>query len=365
MPSEIRYLAAVPFEGARQVAILPHGHRSRYLHGHSFTARVRTKAEGFPSSFDGAQVDDLVAQLKHSVSALNYSYLNEHIDIPTDENIVRWIHSRLDRDATDLVGVQSTVDQGVDLDRDGNVHIWRKFRFEAAHLLPNVPEGHQCGRMHGHGFEIVLHVVQHLESSEAMGIDFDEIAAQWAPIHNQLHHACLNDIPELANPTSEVISSWIWNQLKSKIPGLSWVTVYETVTAGCHFDGENYRIWKEQRFESALKLNSAPEDDGRCRLHGHSYLQRLHLSAPLDEVMGWTVDYGDVKELFKPTYKILDHHMLNGIEGMNDPTIVNLLNWIRNQAEPVLPQLNRIDLFQTPGCGAMLSWGDLGPALPA
>jgi 6-pyruvoyltetrahydropterin/6-carboxytetrahydropterin synthase len=261
--------------------------------------------------------------------------------------------------------VQSTVGQGVDLDRDGNIHIWRKFRFEAAHRLPNVPEGHQCGRMHGHGFEIVLHVVQYLESSEAMGIDFDEIAAQWAPIHNQLHHACLNDIPELANPTSEVISSWLWNQLKSKIPGLSWVTVYETVTAGCHFDGENYRIWKEQRFESALKLNSAPEDDGRCRLHGHSYLQRLHLSAPLDEVMGWTVDYGDVKELFKPTYKLLDHHMLNGIEGMNDPTIVNLLNWIRNQAEPVLPQLNRIDLFQTPGCGAMLSWGDMGPALPA
>lgn len=365
MGPEIRYLAAVPFEGARQVSILPHGHRSRYLHGHSFTARVRTKAEGFSSSFDGAQVDDLVAHLKHSISALNYSYINEHIDIPTDENIVRWIHSRLDRDATDLVGVQSTVDQGVDLDRDGNAHIWRKFRFEAAHQLPNVPEGHQCGRMHGHGFEVVLHVVEHLDAGEAMGIDFDEIARQWAPIHNRLHHVCLNDILELKNPTSEVISSWIWNQLKSKIAGLSWVTVYETVTAGCHFDGEHYRIWKEQRFESALKLASAPDDDSRSRLHGHSYLQRLHLSAPLDEVMGWTVDYGDVKELFKPTYKLLDHHLLNGIEGMEDPTIANLLSWIRIQAEPVLPQLNRIDLFQTPGCGAMLSWGELGPALPA
>ena len=72
MESEIRYLAAVPFEGARQVAILPHGHRSRYLHGHSFMARVRTKAEGFLSSFDGAQVDDLVTHLQHSVSDLNY-----------------------------------------------------------------------------------------------------------------------------------------------------------------------------------------------------------------------------------------------------------------------------------------------------
>ena len=26
--------------------------------------------------------------------------------------------------------------------------------------------------------------------------------------------------------------------------------------------------------------------------------------------------------------------------------------------------LDRIDLHQTPGCGAVLCWGDLGPALP-
>ena len=348
MDSEIRYLAAVPFEGARQVAILPHGHRSRYLHGHSFTARVRTKSEGFPSTFEGAQVDDLVAHLKHAVSTLNYSYLNEHIDVPTDENIVRYVHSHLDRDATDLVGVQSTVDQGVDLDSAGNLHVWRKFRFEAAHQLPNVPEGHKCGRMHGHGFEVVLHVMQHLDADEAMGVDFDEIARQWAPINDLLHHTCLNDIPELHNPTSEVISSWIWSQLKPRIPNLSWVTVYETATAGCHFDGQHYRIWKEQYFESALKLTKARGDDGRSKLHGHSYLQRLHLTAPLDEVMGWTIDYGDVKELFKPTYELLDHHLLNGIEGMEDPTIANLLNWVRNQPNQYCHNSTGLIYFKLP-----------------
>jgi len=29
-----------------------------------------------------------------------------------------------------------------------------------------------------------------------------------------------------------------------------------------------------------------------------------------------------------------------------------------------LPELDRIDLFETPGCGAVLSWGEQGPALP-
>ena len=88
------------------------------------------------------------------------------------------------------------------------------------------------------------------------------------------------------------------------------------------------------------------------------------MSAPLDNVLGWTVDYGDVKELFTPTYEKLDHHDLNSIAGIGDPTLKNILYWMRAQTEPLLPQLNRIDLYQTPGCGAMLSWGELGPALP-
>ena len=32
--------------------------------------------------------------------------------------------------------------------------------------------------------------------------------------------------------------------------------------------------------------------------------------------------------------------------------------------EERLPQLDRIDLYETPGCGAVLSWGEQGPALP-
>ena len=85
-------------------------------------------------------------------------------------------------------------------------------------------------------------------------------------------------------------------QTKDGIAGTLWVSVYETATAGCHYDGNTYRIWKEQSFESALRLKRAPEGHVLQRLHGHSYLVRLHLTAPLDKVMGWTVDYGDVKE---------------------------------------------------------------------
>ncbi|EEW8595914.1 6-carboxytetrahydropterin synthase, partial [Escherichia coli] len=30
--------------------------------------------------------------------------------------------------------------------------LFKDFTFEAAHRLPHVPQGHKCGRLHGHSF---------------------------------------------------------------------------------------------------------------------------------------------------------------------------------------------------------------------
>lgn len=363
MPERILHTSATPFEAARRVSILPEEHPSRNLHGHSFLARLRAELPLDWAPFQGGETDALATALSECVSALDYQDLNAHLPIPTDENLARWIRECLRVPGLESVGVQSTRNQGADLDQSEHVHVWRRFRFEAAHQLPNVPEGHQCGRMHGHGFEIILHANQDLAGHD-MGVDFDHLAEVWEPIQSELHYACLNDIPGLENPTSEILARWIWERVQPELPALSWVTVYETATAGCHYDGEHYRIWKEQRFESALQLMGAPEGDARRRLHGHSYLLRLHLTAPLDDVLGWTVDYGDVKALFKPVYKRLDHHRLNAIPGVRDADPASLALWMREEVAGDLPQLDRIDLHETPGCGAILCWGDLGPALP-
>lgn len=364
MTETLYHVAAAPFEAARQVDILPENHPARRLHGHSFLARVRAELPAGWAPFPGAEADHLQEALGRCVERLDYHLLNETLAVPTDENLARWVRQCLDAPGLAAAGVQSTRHQGADLDGAGHAHVWRRFRFEAAHRLPNVPAGHPCGRMHGHGFEVILHADQDLGAGD-MGVDFARLEALWAPLHGELDHACMNDLPGLENPTSEMLADWLWQRLKPQLPELSWVTVYETVTAGCHYDGAHYRIWKEQRFESALKLEQAPLGDRRRRLHGHSYVLRLHLTAPLDEVMGWTVDYGDVKALFKPTYAMLDHHELNGIEDLADADPASLARWIRARVEPVLPRADRVDLYATPGCGAVLAWGDLGPALPS
>jgi len=363
MQEQLLYTAAVNFESARRVGMLPATHRSSRLHGHSFLAKVRCSLQSGWASFPGGEVEEMQQALKQAVAPLDYNDLNLELAQPTDENLARWISSHISVPGIENVGVQSTQHEGADLDGNEHAHIWRRYVFESAHQLPNVPDGHKCGRMHGHGFEVILHADQDL-GSRSIGIDYDHLDALWAPIFADLDHACLNDIPGLQNPTSEVISAWIWARLKPQLPELSWVTVYETASCGAHFDGQHYRIWKEMTLDSSLQLKRAPDGDKRRRIHGHTYTLRLHLHAPLDQVLGWTVDFGDVKELFNPMFKRLDHHPLHLVEDLADCDVASLAKWIRAQASPLLPELDRIDLYETRGCGVILSWGELGPALP-
>ena len=234
-----------------------------------------------------------------------------------------------------------------------NVELVREYRFEAAHRLPNVPAEHPCGRMHGHGFELELcaRIVDCAEWELAERLD-----AAWARLHDILHCACLNDIEGLANPTSEMIAHWIWQQISTDDVALVHVCVFETVTAGSQYDGERFTIWKEKHFDAAVRVASAPTDHPLARVHGHGYLVRLHLRAPLDAMLGWVVDFGDVKHLFAPTFHALDHQRLDHMDGLAQADCASILAWMREQAASVLPSLVALELFERPGCGARLEW---------
>jgi len=349
--------AAAPFEAARQVSALPQGHRSRNLHGHSFLATVRATDSAKWQDFEGSAAWSLNEQLKAIVSELDYKDLNALMPQPTDENLARWIRGEFARRhplvKLQQVGVKSTSGTGVDLDAQGQAHVWRRYRFQAAHQLPNVPMGHKCGRMHGHSFEVIVHANQELGGRD-LSIDYDHLDEIWAPFHMQLNYECLNTIPGLENPTSEVISAWLWHRLREVLPALSSVTVYETGSCGANFNGTDYRIWKEMTLDSAVQFNRAPQGHPLRALHGHTFDLRLHLKAPIDEVMGWTIDFGDVKTLFDPIFKALDHQPLHQREDLLDCDTESLARWAFAQAQAVLPFTERVDIFETQGAGTML-----------
>lgn len=116
--------------------------------------------------------------------------------------------------------------------------IFKEFRFEAAHRLPNVPEGHKCARLHGHSFLVKIEVEGPVGEESGWVMDFGQIADAFEPLLDRLDHYYLNEIPGLENPTSEVLARWIWRELKPRLAALSSIQIRETCTSGCVYHGD-------------------------------------------------------------------------------------------------------------------------------
>jgi 6-pyruvoyltetrahydropterin/6-carboxytetrahydropterin synthase len=129
MTSRLYILAAAPFEGARQLENQPAGHQERRLHGHGFLARVRAALPADWAPFPCAETESLAERLREAVAPLDYTLLNETLPVPTDENLAYWVWRRLMLEVPGLetVGIQSTHDRDVDLDRDRQARDCRRF----------------------------------------------------------------------------------------------------------------------------------------------------------------------------------------------------------------------------------------------
>ena len=117
------------------------------------------------------------------------------------------------------------------------VELVKDFRFEAAHYLPNVPEGHKCRRMHGHSFRGEVAVRGPVDPKIGWLIDFADLKKVVDPLVTRLDHYLLNEIDGLGNPTSESIAIWFWDRLHPQLPQLYRVTIEETCTSRCHYFG--------------------------------------------------------------------------------------------------------------------------------
>ncbi len=106
--------------------------------------------------------------------------------------------------------------------------ITKAFTFDAAHWLPNVPEGHKCGRLHGHTYSVIIGVEGPVGADTGWIVDFGDIKSAFKPLLDVMDHHCLNELEGLENPTAENMASWIYERLKPSLPALADITVKET-----------------------------------------------------------------------------------------------------------------------------------------
>ena len=104
---------------------------------------------------------------------------------------------------------------------------------------------------------------------------------------------------------------------------------------------------KEFRFEAAHRLPRVPADHKCARLHGHSFRIEVHVAGPVNPETGWLMDFADLQQAFAPLMDQLDHHYLNDIPGLENPTSENLARWIWIRLKGRLPQLAQITVHET------------------
>jgi len=113
----------------------------------------------------------------------------------------------------------------------------KTFRFEAAHQLPNAPEGHKCRRLHGHNFRVDIHVTGPVDAHAGWVMDFSEIASVVGPVLDRLDHRLLNDVLGLDNVTSETLAKHLWDHIQPDLPALSAITIWESDNSRCIYRG--------------------------------------------------------------------------------------------------------------------------------
>ena len=108
--------------------------------------------------------------------------------------------------------------------------------FSAAHFL-RAYKG-KCEELHGHNWKIEAVVSRGQLDKAGMVLDFKDLKMELNKILEKFDHKYLNNLPyfKKVNPTSENISRYIYDNLKSKIPDLNSVTVWENNTSSATYE---------------------------------------------------------------------------------------------------------------------------------
>jgi 6-pyruvoyltetrahydropterin/6-carboxytetrahydropterin synthase len=121
--------------------------------------------------------------------------------------------------------------------------------------------------------------------------------------------------------------------------------------------GGTIRPWMYFAFSRLKLLTACPMSPQGISAHActdrHSFRIEIHISGPVGEESGWVMDFADLRRAFQPLFDQLDHHCLNDIQGLENPTSENLARWIWVRLQPDLPVLSRVVVQETCNAGCI------------
>lgn len=97
---------------------------------------------------------------------------------------------------------------------------------------------------------------------------------------------------------------------------------------------------KTFQFEAAHRHGG--RDARSSRLHGHSYRVEVVVSGECDPRLGWLLDYAEISDRFDPIHRIIDHRLLNDVEGLEDASLAGLRRWLLSRLRDRIENLKDV-----------------------
>jgi 6-pyruvoyltetrahydropterin/6-carboxytetrahydropterin synthase len=112
-------------------------------------------------------------------------------------------------------------------------------------------------------------------------------------------------------------------------------------------------ITQQFTFDAAHQLGVGADENRR--LHGHSFYVEVTLKGE-PGANGVVRDFGEVDAVLKSVRELLDHRLLNDVEGLGAPTLENLARFIYARAKDKMPDVARVKIAR-PSYGQSCTYG--------
>jgi len=92
-------------------------------------------------------------------------------------------------------------------------------------------------------------------------------------------------------------------------------------------------------FDAAHTLHRKIETEGSMRIHGHTYEAEVTVRGRPDSESGMVIDLGFLRREIARVREMLDHRLLDEVDGLGPATLENLCSFIRSHMQGAVPGL--------------------------
>lgn len=104
-------------------------------------------------------------------------------------------------------------------------------------------------------------------------------------------------------------------------------------------------------FAAARYLPRLPDSHRCSRMHGHTFQVEFAIRGQPGADSGWLVDFDEVEASVAQLKGELDHHCLNELAGLENPTTEAVAAWLWRRLAALYPGLHRVTVQEHPSRG--------------